>query len=35
MFDTLRINTPKFGGGLIFEHNEDIGQNGYLWMDKS
>jgi hypothetical protein len=44
IFDIPRINPPKFGGGLIFEHNPseiglafhgasaDIGQNSHLWI---
>jgi len=45
MVDIQRINPPKFGGGLILEHNlreigsafhragEEIGQNNHLWTD--
>jgi len=45
IIDIPRINPPKLGGGLIFEHNpreigsafhragEDIGQNSHLWID--
>jgi len=31
--DIPRINPPKFGSGLIFEHNENIGRNRHLWID--